>query len=240
MRCPMPGMVSNRSSASAKGRMRSEISALTRVMPSSSASMWHSCSVRSAALADLHRTGNFLRIGLRGLSVDEVQRMYISLGGQAVPLSRAEAVHQRTEGNPLFVQELLRDLVESGVVVRDDRRHPPAADPAIEAEVPEGLRDVVGKRLSRLSEGTNQLLALASVIGREFRLDVLQRVSSMPDEQLIASLAEAEAQSSTRRTAISVRWHSALRTPFSGRPCMTRFSPRAASAGICKSPRRSK
>ena len=35
----------------------------------------------SAALADLHRTGNFLRIGLRGLSVDEVQRMYISLGG---------------------------------------------------------------------------------------------------------------------------------------------------------------
>jgi DNA-binding CsgD family transcriptional regulator len=148
----------------------------------------------SAALANLHRTGNFLRIGLRGLSVDEVHRMSISLGGQAVPLSRAQAVHQRTEGNPLFVQELLRYLVESGVVARENPRDPPAADPAIEAEVPEGLRDVVGKRLSRLSEETNQLLALASVIGREFRLDVLQRVTSMPEDQSIASLAEAQAR----------------------------------------------
>ena len=148
----------------------------------------------SAALADLHRTSNFLRIGLRGLSVDEVRRMTISLGGQAVPLSRAEAVHQRTEGNPLFVQELLRYLVESGVVARENRRHQPGTDPVVESEVPEGLRDVVGKRLSRLSEQTNQLLALAAVIGREFRLDVLQRVSLMPEELLIASLAEAQAR----------------------------------------------
>jgi hypothetical protein len=44
---------------------------------------------------------------LRGLSVAEVHQFYCQIRAQEVPLSRAETVHQQTEGNPLFVQEVL-------------------------------------------------------------------------------------------------------------------------------------
>jgi predicted ATPase len=43
--------------------------------------------------------------------------------GQDAPWSRAEAIHRQTEGNPLFVQEVLRYLVEEGIVVREDGRY---------------------------------------------------------------------------------------------------------------------
>src|SRR6185503_16891446 len=68
----------------------------------------------SGVLADLRRSANFSRVPLRGLTVDEVHRMYEALRGQATPWAQAEAVFRATEGNPLFVQEVLRYLVEEG------------------------------------------------------------------------------------------------------------------------------
>lgn len=55
----------------------------------------------------------------------------------------------------------------------------------------EGLRAVIGKRLSHLSPNTNRLLSIAAVVGRDFRLQTLRVVASMDDEHLIASLEEA-------------------------------------------------
>ena len=141
----------------------------------------------SATLADLRRINTFLRVPLRGLTVDEVHRMYEVLRGNAVPRGQAENVHRATEGNPLFVQEILRYLVEEGTVVRQGGQYVVSGPVGI----PEGLRDVVGRRLGHLSEKTNQVLSTASVIGRDFRLDVLQRVAGLADEELDATLEEA-------------------------------------------------
>src|SRR5262249_49754737 len=118
----------------------------------------------SSALAELRRGARFLRIPLRGLTVDEVQRMMSLVRGQDVPWSRAEVIHRQTEGNPLFVQEVLRYLVEEGIVIREGGRYA-LADASSTAGIPEGLRDVVGKRLSRLSEQANQVLSIAAVAG---------------------------------------------------------------------------
>ena len=60
-----------------------------------------------------------------------------------------------------------------------------------ELGIPEGLRDVIGKRLSRLSVECNQLLAVAAVIGRDFDLALLQQVTSAPEEAVLTSLEEA-------------------------------------------------
>ncbi len=141
----------------------------------------------SSALAELRRSGAFSRIPLRGLTVDEVHRMMHLIRGQEVPWSRAEAIHRQTEGNPLFVQEVLRYLVEEGLVVREGGQwvRTDGSDP--EAGIPEGLRDVIGKRLSRLGELGNRVLSVASVIGREFRLDVLERVAGLPEEELYSA-----------------------------------------------------
>ena len=144
----------------------------------------------SGALAELRRVANFSRIPLRGLTPDEVQRMMTSIAGEDVPWSLSETVHRQTEGNPLFVQEVLRYLVEEGVLARGDgstaRQTPP------EMRIPEGLRDVIGKRLSRLSSAANSVLGIAAVLGRDFRLDVLQKVANLSEDELFAALEEAQ------------------------------------------------
>jgi tetratricopeptide (TPR) repeat protein len=148
----------------------------------------------SGALAELRRGSSAARVQLRGLSADEVQRMMSQLSGQDVPWRLAEAVHRQTEGNPLFIQEVLRYLVEEGLIKREEGRWRRASEETpLELGIPEGLRDVIGKRLSRLSDRANQVLAVAAVMGREFRLDVLQRVAGLDEEALYEALAEAKA-----------------------------------------------
>jgi tetratricopeptide (TPR) repeat protein len=145
----------------------------------------------SATLAELRRTGGLLRLALRGLTVDEVHRMYEAIRGNTVPWAQAELVYRQTEGNPLFIQEVLRYLVEEGIVIREGGRYVRADDRPADSLIPEGLRDVVGRRLSRLSPQANQALGVAAVIGREFRLDVLQQVAGMGEEELYGALEEA-------------------------------------------------
>jgi tetratricopeptide (TPR) repeat protein len=145
----------------------------------------------SSTLAELRRVGSLPRLQLRGLTVEEVQRMYGFIRGQEVTWARAEAVHRQTEGNPLFVQEVIRYMVEEGYIVREGGRWVITEGTGPETGIPEGLRDVVGKRLNRLSEKTNQVLSIAAVMGREFRLDVLQQVSGLPEEDVVAALEEA-------------------------------------------------
>ena len=145
----------------------------------------------SGTLAELRRVANFDRIGLRGLTADEVQRMMAAISGHDVQWGVSEAVHRQTEGNPLFVQEVLRYLVEEGMLARSHdgsaRQTPP------EMRIPEGLTDVIGKRLSRLSSEANGVLSVAAVIGRDFRIDVLEKVADQSEDDLFAALEEAQA-----------------------------------------------
>ena len=149
----------------------------------------------SPTLSELRRGSAFGRVPLRGLTPDEVHRMLNALQGQEIRWGFAEAVHRQTEGNPLFIQEVLRYLVEEGLITRQEGRWEArwrrTGEAPPELSIPEGLRDVVGKRLSRLSQECNRLLAIAAVIGREFRLDVLERVAGQEEEALTGILEEA-------------------------------------------------
>jgi len=150
----------------------------------------------ASALAELRRATSFTRIGLHGLGPADVQRMLANIANREVPWSTAEAVHRQTEGNPLFVQEVVRYLVEEGLLRRDEGGGlRPTGDTPLLMRIPEGLRDVIGKRLSRLSAECNRVLASAAVVGREFPLDVLQDVAGVAEEQLFAALEEASATS---------------------------------------------
>ncbi len=146
----------------------------------------------SSALAELRRVSTYGRVLLRGLNVDEVRRMLVSITGQDIPLGLADAVHRQTEGNPLFVQEVVRYLTEQKLLVRAGGKMITAGSTPLEMNIPEGLRDVIGKRLSNLSEECNRLLSIAAVIGREFRLDVLQKVAGISEEEVLDSIEEAK------------------------------------------------
>ncbi|HEY95715.1 MAG TPA: hypothetical protein G4O15_12345, partial [Dehalococcoidia bacterium] len=139
----------------------------------------------------LRRVSSFGRVLLRGLNIDEVRRMLESLTQENIPVGLAEAVHRQTEGNPLFVQEVVRYLTEEKLLTRESGRLQTSGDTALEMSIPEGLRDVIGKRLSNLSNECNELLSFASVIGREFPLDTLKAVADMNDANFVNALKEA-------------------------------------------------
>jgi hypothetical protein len=145
----------------------------------------------AAALTELHRASNVARLQLHGLSTDEVQRLLAETSQQTVPQPFAELVQRQTEGNPLFVRETLRFVIDSGLVEGRDGAVWRVGDQSLAGRIPEGLRYAVGKRLSRLSDSTNRVLSVASVIGREFHLDVLSQVLDGSEEELEAALKEA-------------------------------------------------
>jgi tetratricopeptide (TPR) repeat protein len=145
----------------------------------------------SAALAELRRVSTYGRVLLRGLNADEVRRMLESITRESVPWGLAEAVHRQTEGNPLFVQEVVRYVAEEGLITRKEGRWRVTKDAPLEMSIPEGLRDVIGKRLSLLSPECNHLLAVASVIGREFALETLKAVAGINENVFVNALKEA-------------------------------------------------
>ena len=146
----------------------------------------------SAALAELRRASSFGRVLLRGLNVDEVRRMLARITHEEIPVGLAEAVHRQTEGNPLFVQEVVRYLTEEKLLATSGSRMKTSDITRIEINIPEGLRDVIGKRLTNLSEECNRVLSIASVIGREFRLDVLEKVAGITSNEVYGALEEAK------------------------------------------------
>jgi len=145
----------------------------------------------SAALAELRRVSTYGRVILRGLNADEVRRMLEGITREEIPWNLAEAVHRQTEGNPLFVQEVVRYLAEEGLITQKEGRWQTTKDTPLEMNIPEGLRDVIGKRLSLLSKECNQLLSVAAVIGREFALEILKTVADMNENEFVNALKEA-------------------------------------------------
>ncbi len=117
--------------------------------------------------------------------------MLSNVAGQDVPMALAEAIYRQTEGNPLFIQEVARYLAEAGLIRREGGQWVAVSADSLLAQIPEGLRDVIGKRLSRLSEECNRVLSIAAVMGRDFSLDVLREVAGVPEEELLGAIEEA-------------------------------------------------
>lgn len=143
-------------------------------------------------LGDLRRIEHVQRLGVDRLTVDEVMGFAEEAAGHALDAATrrlAELVHAETDGNPFFVAEMVRHLIETGTVQFDQGRWT-VADPEI-AEVPEGIKDVVGRRLSRLSATANELLRTAAVLGRDIDLDVLVALSEAAESSVVDALDEA-------------------------------------------------
>ncbi len=148
----------------------------------------------SSALAELRRDPGFERVLLRGLSVEEVLALIeamaqgIPLGSQATQF--AQAIHRETEGNPFFTRSVLAHLTESGAFEQRDGAWITRSS-VDRVGIPEGVRDVIGRRLSRLSDACNETLALGAVLGREFDFDVLLRMSRLDEDALLPAIEEA-------------------------------------------------
>jgi len=115
----------------------------------------------AATLADLHRDGTANRLTLSGLDEDDVTAYVAEAGYDDEEL--AHALASVTGGNPFFLIEALRHVDESGGVWD-------------QSTLPQGVREAVSRRLSRLPVDTNKALAAAAVVGSRFALDLVERV----------------------------------------------------------------
>ncbi len=139
------------------------------------------------ALGELARQQLSQRILLRGLTERDVARFIELTAGRTPPEALVAAVYRETEGNPFFVNEIVRLLVADGRLER------PEEVKSWSVTIPQGVREVVGRRLNHLSKECNGVLTVASVIGREFGLDALERVSDLSGDRLLEMLEEAVA-----------------------------------------------
>jgi class 3 adenylate cyclase len=136
-------------------------------------------------LGELARQQLSQRILLRGLSERDVARFVEITAGISPPQALVDAVYRETEGNPFFVNEIVRLLVADG------RLEHPEEVKSWSVTIPQGVREVVGRRLDHLSEQCNRVLTTASVIGRDFGLEALERVSEVKGDRLLEVLEEA-------------------------------------------------
>ena len=127
----------------------------------------------AAMLADLHRDGTADRLQLSGLDEDDVTAYVTEAGHDDEEL--AHALASVTGGNPFFLIEALRHVAESGGVW----------DPST---LPQGVREAVSRRLSRLPAETNRALAAAAVVGSRFALELVERVV---DQDLVDAFDQA-------------------------------------------------
>jgi DNA-binding SARP family transcriptional activator len=136
----------------------------------------------ASIMADIAREPVTRRLPLGGLSERDVAE-YVELSAAEINSpDLVAALHENTEGNPLFVAEMVRLLALEG--------GPAAGAPLT---IPETVRDVIACRLAHLSQECNRVLALASVLGREFALDALARLSGVSEDELLETLDEAMA-----------------------------------------------
>ncbi len=146
-------------------------------------------------LADLRRSGGVERVSLPGLDTVAVAAFLEQAAGHDLDdegEQLARVVQEETEGNPFFVAEVVRHLTETGALEQRDGRWVTAG--AIEElGIPEGVRDVVGRRLARLSDVANQALTVAAVAGPEFEPAVVAAAGDLPEGDLLAALDEAVA-----------------------------------------------
>jgi DNA-binding SARP family transcriptional activator len=137
----------------------------------------------SASLAELRRLPcRHLQLG--GLAAPDVASFIELSTGIKPPDRLVEAIQSETEGNPLFVGEVVRLLAAEGRLTE-------APEPGWRLQIPPGLHEVIARRLRGLSKDCRRLLTLASVLGREFSLEALERVADATEDELLDVLDEA-------------------------------------------------
>jgi predicted ATPase len=102
-----------------------------------------------------------------------------------------KSLTSETSGNPFFIREVVQHLKDAGELDQVDGIK--SAAPAAKPFVPESVKEVINQRVVRLNDQCNRALSLASVLGREFRLDVLARAGTFNEDELLDALEAAQA-----------------------------------------------
>ena len=141
-------------------------------------------------LLDLNRERLATRVKLARLDKDQTRDLLAAMFAEDITPEFLNGIYHETEGNPFFVEEVCKALVESGQLrFAEGRWHRPSIP---ELEIPQSVRVAIQSRIGKLPETAQDVLKLAAVLGREFRYDALAKATDLAEDALIAALESAE------------------------------------------------
>ena len=140
-------------------------------------------------LSEMNRERLFYRLPLRRLSEEDTRTLLSGLFAEDVSQDLAGAVYRETEGNPFFIEEVVKALVEEGKIYREAGRWQRLK--IEELEIPQSVKAVIGRRVHKASETCRRVLTIAAIIGREFDPEALVQVSQLEEDSVLDALDDA-------------------------------------------------
>src|SRR4030095_6554988 len=146
----------------------------------------------SKALVDWNRERLTTRIVLRRFKVGETRAQLSSLLGEEVGEEFAQALQKETEGNPFFVEEVLKALIEQGAVRRESGRW--KRESIRDLQIPQSMKEAIGHRLDRNSPQCNDARRAAATLGKTFDFqELVAAIGDKGEDALLDALDEASA-----------------------------------------------
>lgn len=142
-------------------------------------------------LFELTRGGLAIRLKLPRLTKEQTGEMLAVMFQREITPEFLDGIYRETEGNPFFVEEVCRALIDQGKLYREGGRWERGVSVA-ELDIPQNLRVAVRRRVGRLPEPAQEVLRLASIVGREFDWEILKEISDLGEDALIDALEGAE------------------------------------------------
>ncbi len=141
-------------------------------------------------LVQWHRERLAHRVSLGRLAEDDVAILLGTLFGQeTISAELTGAIYRETEGNPFFVEEVVKSLVEQGQIYRRDGSW--TRQDLADLVIPQSIKETIGHRIGRLSDTCVDMLHTAAVLGRKFGYVELAAVTTMGEDALLDALDEA-------------------------------------------------
>jgi class 3 adenylate cyclase/tetratricopeptide (TPR) repeat protein len=140
------------------------------------------------ALGTLPRETSYEQLALGGLDQPAVKELVDAVAERAVPAAWVEALTRETSGNPFFLREVLLHLGEEGAWAREDGSAPPTLEAL---GLPDTVRQVIMRRLARLSDATGQLLRVAAAFTGGIDFEVARRVAGLEERDALNALDAA-------------------------------------------------
>jgi predicted ATPase len=142
------------------------------------------------ALLEMTRRRLGKRVKLERLDKEATHDLLAVIFAEEITPEFLEGIYKETEGNPFFIEEVCKAMVESGEVWYEEGKWQRAPDMK-DVTIPQGIKVAIQSRVSKLADETQGVLLAAGIIGREFDYDTLKKVTDKGEEQLIDCLEEA-------------------------------------------------
>jgi len=158
----------------------------------------------AAALVDWNRERLATRVMLGRLSREDSNALIATLFGQeSVSEDFASALYRETEGNPFFIEEVVKSLIEQGQIYREGERW--QRKEVHELAIPQSVKEAIGRRLTRLDDKVIDTLRTAAALGKSFAFGELASVAVADEDSLLDALDEASAAQLIRASTGSAR-----------------------------------